>query len=249
MNLKKFYNQVYRKGETKHYSKNLFGDKLPLQVVEALKEISWKGKSALDVGCGTGLFAYLAKRAGAAKVVGVDYSKDGIAAAKKSYKLPGLDFYCKDFKTVKGKFDVVVSLGAIEHFDNPLNGLKKFKKLLKPKGSIIIAAPNWTNPRGYILMTLLHLFNAPITLADKHYLTPTEFSKWSKQLGMKLSWRTFDQSWGFGEKMIKDFRRRLPKVLPKNKNIPQFIKWLDEHVKFFEKDTKSNGAVGLYHFR
>jgi hypothetical protein len=29
-------------------------------------------------------------------------------------------------------------------------------------------------------MTLLHLFNAPITLADLHYFTPTSHLKWQK---------------------------------------------------------------------
>lgn len=249
MDLKKFYNRVYKKGEAKHYSKNLFKDKVPLQVAEALKEISWRGKTVLDVGCGTGLFAYLTKKAGAARVMGIDYSKEAIALANQSYPMAGLEFYCQDFRKAQGRFDVVVSLGAVEHFADPLAGLKKFKKLLKPGGSIIVVAPNWSNTRGYILLTLHYLFKAPITLADKHYLTPKEFSAWAKKLGMSLRWRTFDQSWGWGEKMIRDFNRRLPKVLPKNKNVRSFIKWLDGHVRFFEKSTKANGAVALYHFR
>ena len=32
------------------------------------------------------------------------------------------------------------------------------------------------------------LLNAPITLADIHYLSPVDFTKWSKTLNMKLHW-------------------------------------------------------------
>lgn len=247
--LKKIYNAIYRKGEKGHYSKNLFTKGVPLQVKEALKEIAWKGKEVIDIGCGTGLFAHLVKKAGAKRAVGVDYSKDAIAVAKKSYDTEGIEFYCKDFKKVEGKFDVVVSLGTFEHVDNPLQTLKHFKKLLKKGGSIIIVSPNWTNARGYTLLTLHYLFGAKITLADKHYLTPLEFVGWATKIGMKLDFRTFDYDWGFGQKMIKDFRRRLPRVLPGNKNVVKLIHWLESHVPLVEKQNKFNGALGLYHFR
>lgn len=247
--LKRIYNKIYQLGEKRHYSKNLFNKGIALQAIEALKEFSWKDKAVLDVGCGTGLFVHLVKKAGAKRVVGVDYSKEAIRLAKEKYDEEGIEFYCQDFRKISGRFDVVASLGAIEHFDSPQEALKKFKSLIKGGGSIIIVCPNWTNIRGYILLTLFYLLGAPITLADKHYLTPLEFKKWARKLKMKMSFRTFDYDWAFRAKMIKDFRRRLPKILPGNKNIKRFINWLDQHVKFVEKKTQFNGAVALYHFR
>ena len=247
--LKKIYDAIYRKGEKRHYSKNLFSQSAPLQVMEPLKELNWKGKDVLDVGCGTGLFSHLVKGKGAKKVTGVDYSKEAIALAKKKYGEEGIEFLCEDFTKIRGKYDAVVSLGTFEHLDNPLSTLKHFKGLLKKNGSIIIVSPNWTNPRGYALLTLYYLFNAKITLADRHYLTPIEFIGWSKAIGMKLNFRTFDYDWGFGEKMIKDFKRRLPRVLPGNRNVKKFIAWLKNHVPSVETPSKFNGALGLYRFR
>ena len=117
---------------------------------------------------------------------------------------------------------------------------------------MIFTCPNWTNPRGYILMTLLHLFDAPITLADLHYLTPLDFVGWAKKLGMRLEWSTFDRSWGHGEVMIKDLQKRLPNVLrdaklPRNKkNIESFITWLEKNILHFDYSLPNSGALGIY---
>ena len=103
-------------------------------------------------------------------------------------------------------------------------------------------------------MTLWYLFNAPITLADLHYQTPVDFMKYSKNLKMKLTWRTIDKSWAHGEILIRDFQKRLPNVLRDAdiscdpKNIKKLIKWLKDNVLPFENSLPHSGATGLYVF-
>lgn len=254
--LKKFYNQVYRKGEKKHYTPLLFsGDKIPPARAEVLKELSWKKKSVLDAGCGTGELAYDIARRGAEKVLGVDYSLEAITIAKKNYRHEALFYECKDIRDVHGRFDVIVSLGTLEHLDNPEEALRFLKKLLTPDGDLIITCPNWLNPRGFILMTLRYLFGARITLADLNYFTPLDFENFAKKLRMKLQWRTIDSDWGQGEKMVQDFARRIPRVLAysnlpqSKKRIGEFLYWLKNHVADTLPITKSSGAVALYHLR
>jgi len=248
-----FYNKVYQKGEKKHYTKLLFGKGMPNDVKEVLKEMKWRGKTVVDVGCGAGLLAYHLARRGAT-VLGIDFSKHAIKIAQSTYKHPNLEFRCMDVKKLAGRYDMAVSLGALEHMDNPLSVLKRLKAHVKQKGSIIIVCPNWTNPRGYILLTLWYLLRAPITRADIHYLTPIEFEKWSKILGMTLTWRTFDFDWAHGERLLEDFKRRLPNVLrdakiPTNQqSINDFIKWIKEHILPFNHKTRFSGASALYHF-
>lgn len=248
-----FYNRVYKKGEGRHYTSLLLsGHKAPLAKTEALKEILWKGKTALDAGCGTGQMAYLIARRGAKDVLGIDYSQEAIAAAQKKYRLPNLSFRRADIADLGGKYDAIVMLGTIEHLDRPLAVLRRLKRILAPGGSLIVTCPNWTNPRGYILMTLFHLFGAPVTLADQHYLTPVEFDKWARSLKMKLTWKTVDQDWAHGEKCLRDFARRLPNVLrdshlsPSPAGVDNFLRWLSEHMVAFEKNTRHGGAVGFY---
>ncbi|MFY9463336.1 MAG: hypothetical protein WAP52_04090, partial [Candidatus Sungiibacteriota bacterium] len=129
------------------------------------------------------------------------------------------------------------------------------KSMLNPGGSIIITSPNWSNPRGYILTALRILFDAKITLADLHYFTPIEFQQFARALGMRLVWRTVDQEWAHGDKLVSDFTRRLPNVsrdskLPTDaKKIREFIRWIEKHILPLEKDASHTGAIGVYHFR
>lgn len=251
--LKQFYDKVYIKGEKKHFT--TYRESSPTSDVrEVLKQISWKSKKVLEVGCGTGLFSFsVAKKGG--NVLGIDYSFKAIELAKSKYSHSNLNFQQIDVNQIKEKFDVIVSNGTLEHMDDPLKTLKLFKRHLNPKGHIIITSPNWTNPRGYILLTLLHLFKAPITLADLHYFTPIDFQNFAKKLKMNMTWKTFDRSWSHGDVMIKDFERRIPNVLrdaklPNDKKpIKIFITWLKKNVTPLNNDLPQSGVTGLYHFK
>ena len=251
--LKVFYNNIYKKGEEKHFTNLSTTGNITEETNEILKELNWKSKKILDVGCGTGYFSYNASKKGA-NVLGIDFSAEAIEIAQNNYQHPNLKSKQIDVKKIKGKYDIIISIGTLEHMDNPLQILKLFKKHLNPKGKIIITSPNLTNPRGYILMTLLLLFNATITLADLHYQTPVDFIKYSNNLNMKLKWRTIEKSWAHGDILIQDLQKRLPNVLkdsnlPMNpKNIKNFIKWLKENVLPFENSLPQSGATGLYVF-
>lgn len=257
--LKKIYNRIFKKGEERHFTKNLEQKKhmLPADEHEALAAVSWKGKRVLDVGCGTGLFAYEAAKRGA-RVMGVDYSPEGIAIAKAKYNHPNLEYRCEDIfksRALTEKFDVVVSLGTLEHMDKPYEALKKFKELLKPKGSIVLTCPNWVNPRGLVLMTLKTLFDAPITLADIHYFSPQQFELWAMKLGLILSWHTFDIERAVGKNLIKDFEKRIPNVLRdaklpnKKENVEKLLAWLEEEVLAYPWVGKHIGSTALYHLK
>jgi len=251
--LKKFYNKVYGNDEKKHYTKLInANNSLPEEEKEVLKEIKWKGKNVLDVGCGTGRICFEIAKKGAKKVTGIDFSDSAIETAKKMYFRKSLHYICEDINKHKEQYDIIISLGTIEHMDNPILVLKKMKKLLAKNGKLVITCPNWTNPRGYILQTLRILFNAPITLADLHYFTPAQFKEIAKKLNMNLKWSTFDYGWALEDRLIKDFKRRLPNVFRdmgvKNnkKEISTFIKWLEKNILPIEKRSKWNGATAMY---
>jgi len=250
--LKHFYDKVYLKGEEKHFTPHLTSTPTG-EVIEILKQISWKSKKVLEVGCGTGFFAHSAAKKGA-KITAIDFSEEAIKIAKSKHSHRNLEFKVSDVNKIKEKFDVIVSLGTFEHMDNPLKTLRLLKKHLNPKGKIIITSPNWTNPRGHILLTLWYLFEAPITLVDLHYFTPIDFENFAKKVEMKLFWKTFDKSWGHGDILVQDFKRRIPNVLrdaklPNNKKqINSFIKWINTNIVSMNNDLPQSGATGLYVF-
>jgi 2-polyprenyl-3-methyl-5-hydroxy-6-metoxy-1,4-benzoquinol methylase len=250
-NLKEFYNKVYIKGENKHFTSFLISGSSTSEAKEVLKEVNWSRKKIIDIGCGTGEFAFLAAKKGAI-VTAIDYSIDAIKTAKKKFQHKNLEYSVTDAFEIKEKFDVIISLGTLEHMDDPFSALDFYKSLLKKNGKIIITTPNWTNPRGYVLMTLYHLFSSPITLADLNYLTPVNHKEWAKKLDLSLKWRTIERSWGHGDILIKDFERRIPKVLSdskllnKKKNVESLIKWLEDYVLPLDNSLPQSGAVGLY---
>lgn len=254
--LKTIYESIYLKGEGAHYTKSKYH--LHKEIHEAiLAETVWEGKSVLDVGSGAGDFASLLSHAGASSVLGIDYSPEATKESKQRHQNPGLRYETKNlFDMTEGYFDVIVSLGTIEHMNDPLEGIRRMLSLLNKGGSIIVTVPNWLNPRGYVLLTLLFLFKAKITLADLHHLSPVHFEKWAKELDMELSWKTVNHSWGSGDVSVADLRDRLPKIakssgLPLNvKGIAELAAWLEENsLPLHAEPTPLSGAIGIFHLK
>lgn len=106
------------------------------------------GMSVLEIGCAPGkTLAWLAKRL-EAQVAGVDYSERGLAFARALFRALGIDgdLRCEDvFATTfpPGSFDVVFSVGVIEHFDDPREIVRRHVTLTKPGGIAVIAIPNY----------------------------------------------------------------------------------------------------------
>jgi 2-polyprenyl-3-methyl-5-hydroxy-6-metoxy-1,4-benzoquinol methylase len=111
------------------------------------------GMKVLEIGCAPGKhLAYLAKKR-QARVCGLDYSEPGIAFSKELFsrlRLAG-EFRCENvFATEfpESSFDVVYSLGVIEHFDNPLPLIEKHLLLASVGGLVLLAVPNYAGIYG-----------------------------------------------------------------------------------------------------
>lgn len=74
----------------------------------ALEDI--QDKTILDLGCGTGVFSYAAKLAGAEKVIGIDIDKEVIKIAKNFAKTQNVEinYYDKNVKDVDCECDTVI---------------------------------------------------------------------------------------------------------------------------------------------
>lgn len=122
-------------------------------VQRLLKAEVASGGSVLEIGFAPGkLLAYVAKTLGA-QVSGVDYSENGIAFARRLFAVLGLqaDFRCEDiFATTfkPGSFDLVYSVGVIEHFNDPRNIVRCHVELLRPGGTALILIPDYSGIYG-----------------------------------------------------------------------------------------------------
>ncbi|WP_106496097.1 class I SAM-dependent methyltransferase [Lentibacillus sp. Marseille-P4043] len=101
-----------------------------------------KGKSILDLGCGTGQFARYCIDHGALKVLGVDISRNMIELAKKENNHQRIDYIClpmEDLELPNQKFDIIISSLAVHYIENYSNLIEKISGLLKSNGEFIFS--------------------------------------------------------------------------------------------------------------
>jgi 2-polyprenyl-6-hydroxyphenyl methylase/3-demethylubiquinone-9 3-methyltransferase len=109
-----------------------------------------KGSSFLDIGCGSGIFAIAASLAGARKVIGIDVSKESIAASISNKKRFGsqstIDFFQKsifdDDILQLGQFDIVYSWGVLHHTGDMWRSIDIASQLVFPNSLFAISIYN-----------------------------------------------------------------------------------------------------------
>jgi 2-polyprenyl-6-hydroxyphenyl methylase/3-demethylubiquinone-9 3-methyltransferase len=106
-----------------------------------------RGRSFLDVGCGSGIHALAALRLGAASVLGIDIDPQSVAATRQTLErhAPGepwdvraasiLDTSPRDL----GSFDVVYSWGVLHHTGDMWRAIACTAALVNPNGRLAIA--------------------------------------------------------------------------------------------------------------
>jgi len=151
------------------------------------KYLPKKTLSAIEIGGAPGQYlAYLKKEFGY-KIHSLDYSEKGCEKTIENFKLLGIqgEVFQKDlFSDLSGlpEFDLVFSMGFIEHFEDLKLVIKKHLILLKPGGILMIGMPNY---RGINRFFLKHL--APENLS-MHNLKTMDIKTWKdfeKELNLK----------------------------------------------------------------
>lgn len=108
---------------------------------------SLRGKSFLDIGCGSGLHALAALRMGATRVVGYDIDPDSVTAARSTiakFAPAGPAIFevrsVFDISPEKcGSFDVVYSWGVLHHTGDMRGAIACACSLVSPDGILLLA--------------------------------------------------------------------------------------------------------------
>jgi 2-polyprenyl-3-methyl-5-hydroxy-6-metoxy-1,4-benzoquinol methylase len=130
-------------------------------------------KKILEIGCARAKkLIYFAKEFGY-EVYGIDYSEKGAAIAQENLRIAGMrgTILCEDvFQTSfeEESFDIVYSMGLVEHFENPAEIIDKHIKLLKRGGRLIITIPNF---RDSLNLTLSKILGTEKRLLETHNLS------------------------------------------------------------------------------
>lgn len=103
----------------------------------------------LEIGSAPGLWLTWIHQNTRTTVSGIDYSTEGIAKQKELFSRRGVDgeSRCEDVLTCsfpENTFDVVYSLGVIEHYNDPTAMIDAHLRLAKPGGTVAIVIPNYS---------------------------------------------------------------------------------------------------------
>ncbi|MFA5033363.1 MAG: class I SAM-dependent methyltransferase [bacterium] len=152
--------------------------------------ISFTGKTVLDIGCGDGALCIDIARKGAKKVIGIDTNKAMIEFAEGNLdqNFPELkhiiEFRATSIAELPNEtsgFDIITSKSAFEHILDPAECLKEIKLRLNPDSKAYIGfGPLYNSPLGDHGITKL-IFGIRIPWA--HSVFPESFlvRKWNKK--------------------------------------------------------------------
>jgi 2-polyprenyl-3-methyl-5-hydroxy-6-metoxy-1,4-benzoquinol methylase len=160
---KAYWNQVWsdsrlprafnpREADFRHHVSKRFHD----YFVKVFSGEDHNGQSLLEIGAARSKWLpYFAKEFGFS-VTGIDYSNAGCEQARAILDQAGVsgniilsDFFAPPVELLDA-FDVVVSFGVVEHFENTAATIESLAKFLKPGGTIITVIPNVTGLLGQI---------------------------------------------------------------------------------------------------
>ncbi|HEV8331068.1 MAG TPA: class I SAM-dependent methyltransferase [Steroidobacteraceae bacterium] len=110
-----------------------------------------KGRSFLDIGCGSGLFSLAARQLGA-RVLSFDYDPASVATAQRlresicpddaQWRIEPASVLDASYLASLGRFDVVYSWGVLHHTGSMWKALENAAEMTAPGGTLFIAIYN-----------------------------------------------------------------------------------------------------------
>lgn len=169
-------------------------------------------REILEIGGAPGQYlAFLVKKYSAAGYV-IDYSSVGVKATRRNFQELGLPvnvLHADVFdNAVEGNYDIVFSLGFIEHFHDVESVIAQHVRLARPGGLVIVGCPNLRGVYEWFLKRL-----APEMLAT-HNLATMDPDSWTAfETKYKLEVLSKKYVGGFEPGVFNRIEKRTPKTL------------------------------------
>jgi 2-polyprenyl-6-hydroxyphenyl methylase/3-demethylubiquinone-9 3-methyltransferase len=143
-------------------------------------------RRALEVGCAPGAWMALLGRRFGLDVAGCDLSPLGVAATRENLRRLGVAGSVEEACVFRladespARFDLVYSLGVVEHFDDLAAIVRAHARLCAPGGVVVVTAPNLRGLSGALYR------RASPTLLDSHrVVTPAELRSAARAAGLE----------------------------------------------------------------
>jgi len=152
-----------------------------------------KDLKILEIGGAKGEYLlYLVKRFGY-EGYSLDYSSAGNEATLETFLKAGkkVKVYERDLFADNSDlplFDIVFSLGLIEHFDDPVTVVESHLKLLRPGGILLIGVPNYS---GIYHLVLKHLAPSMFVTHNLRIMDIATWSDFEQKFGLETIYRDY----------------------------------------------------------
>jgi len=166
----------------------------------------------LEIGCAPGKLLAWVAHAFHAKVTGIDYSDVGLSHARKLFRALAISGDLRqenvfDSTLADSTFDLIYSIGVIEHFDDPRDIVKCHIRFAVPGGRVLIVLPNY----GGLYRRLQYHFDPENLLIHNLNIMNTDALRALVPAGMCKDIRAYH--FGRMSPWIVSFHRRWPRSL------------------------------------
>lgn len=163
--------------------------------LEKLREVERHREAGrlLDVGCGKGVFLRAARGKGW-QCFGVEISPQ----ASDDARCMGLDVATGEIEDVNypdGFFDVITMYHVLEHLHDPREALSRAYRLLRRKGLLVVAVPNFDSLQARIFRQRWYHLEVPRHL---YHFTPRTLKMLLDEVGFKVletRWFSLEHDW------------------------------------------------------
>jgi SAM-dependent methyltransferase len=151
------------------------------------------GRTAAEVGGAPGQYLAYMHRSLGYRVTCIDFSETGCERTLENFRLLGIpgDVIQADITgdvTELPAFDLVYSLGLIEHFTDRRRIVANHARLVRPGGYLVLGVPNFRGPTGWFMRIL-----GPDTYAT-HVIEAMDLARWAEfeePLGLRVVWKDY----------------------------------------------------------
>jgi 2-polyprenyl-3-methyl-5-hydroxy-6-metoxy-1,4-benzoquinol methylase len=116
-------------------------------ILKLIPEVELRGRTFLDIGCGSGLHALAAAELGVSRITAVDVDPDSVSTANNllGQRMLGIPWSVEQISVfdldaaIIGTFDVVYSWGVLHHTGNMWQAIERAASLVAPGGLFVFA--------------------------------------------------------------------------------------------------------------
>ena len=156
------------------------------------------GLRALEIGGAPGGYLAYVVRTFGHEATAIDSSSIGCQKLQENFRLLNIpvNVYCRDVLQADvsdlERFDLVYSLGLVEHFDDPIPMIRKHVELAKPGGLVVVGLPNFLGVnRPFLRMTRPEQFST-VNLKTMDLRTWPVFER---ELSLEVVYRGYVGGW------------------------------------------------------